>query len=272
EAIRTQCAAWHLRIVGEVAHGSNAVVVPVTRDGEWFALRMTPPGPDVAAQVHALRFWDGQGMVRLYEHDQDTGAMLLEWLPSTESLRSVSVDEAMSVLGLTMRRLAKPAPPDVPSTSTLVADRSAELEREWQRLARPFDAAVVAEATAAAARLVARDAALPGGDSGLAVDGDLHSEQVLRASREPWLAIDPVLLRGDIAHDLARVLWTRIDEMSDAAEIKRHFETVVRAAAVDTDEARDAVVFRTVDYWLWGLDAGLTDDPRRCARLIAAFR
>jgi len=31
------------------------------------------------------------------------------------------------------------------------------------------------------------------------------------------------------------------------------------------------VVFRAVDYWLWGLDAGLTEDPLRCRRLVEAF-
>jgi streptomycin 6-kinase len=55
----------------------------------------------------------------------------------------------------------------------------------------------------------------------LAVSGGLHSGQVLRGSREPWLTVDPLLLRGDIEYELARVLWTRIDEMADSAGIRR---------------------------------------------------
>jgi hypothetical protein len=34
---------------------------------------------------------------------------------------------------------------------------------------------------------------------------------------------------------------------------------------------RDRVVFRAVDYWLWGLHHGLTEDPGRCHRLLASF-
>jgi streptomycin 6-kinase len=56
---------------------------------------------------------------------------------------------------------------------------------------------------------------------------------------------------------------------SNAIEV--HFDTVVTEAALDRDRARDWVVFRTVDYWLWGLKAGLTEDPLRCARLLTAF-
>jgi streptomycin 6-kinase len=210
-------------------------------------------------------------MVRLYDAEPTAGAMLLEWLPSGETLRRVPLDDAMPVLGRMMRRLAVPAPDDVPSTAVIVADRAGELEPDWDRMVEPFDRAILVTALAAADRLTARDAALPGGDSGLAVDGDLHSDQVVRATRELWLAIDPVLLRGDIAYDLARVLWTRIDEMAGAVEVVRHFEAVVREAGIDADRARDAVVFRTVDYWLWARGAGLTDDPLRCERLAAAF-
>jgi streptomycin 6-kinase len=45
-------------------------------------------------------------------------------------------------------------------------------------------------------------AALCHHDFELAVNGDLHSDQLLRGEREPWLTVDPVLLRGDIAYDL----------------------------------------------------------------------
>ena len=120
--IDMQCDRWGLRIVGPAAHGSNAIVVPVDRDGEPLVLRMTPPGPDVAELVRALRFWDGRGTVRLILDDLDAGAMLLERL-SAESLATVPVDEAMDVIGRMMRRLAVPAPADVRSTTALVADR-----------------------------------------------------------------------------------------------------------------------------------------------------
>jgi streptomycin 6-kinase len=104
-----------------------------------------------------------------------------------------------------------------------------------------------------------------------AVNGDLHSAQVLRGEREEWLVVDPVLYRGDIEFDLGRILWTRLDEMADDAEIRQCFDSAVRAADLDRSYARDWVVFRTVDYWLWCLSAGLTTDPIRCRRLLDAL-
>jgi streptomycin 6-kinase len=139
-----------------------------------------------------------------------------------------------------------------------------DLEADWDRLGRPFDSAVLAEALRVADGLSRTD-------SDLTANGDLHSAQVLRGRREPWLAVGPVLLRGDIDYGLARVLWTRIDEMPDAAAVVGHFDAAVLEAGVNRHRARAWVVFRTVDYWLWGLWNGLTDDPHRCRRLIAAF-
>jgi streptomycin 6-kinase len=261
--VRAQCAKWNLDIAGGLAHGSNAIVVPVVRDGEPFALRMTPPEPEVAEQVQALRFWDGRGTVRLHEADIANGAMLLERLSMDQSLISLPAAEAIRILAQVMRRLAVPAPRQVRSTAELVRTRSAEFEPEWQRLGRPFPHAILTGAMDSADRLSQTR-------SDLAVNGDLHSRQVLRGSREPWLTVDPVLLRGDIEYDLARALWTRIDEMSEAAEIVECFETAVAEAELDAGRARDWVLFRTVDYWLWGVGVGLTSDLERCHRLFSA--
>jgi streptomycin 6-kinase len=262
--IRSQCAKWELRISGQLMHGSNAVVIPVTRTDGNFALRLARPGSPVTEEIQALEFWAGRGTVELVAADPGRGAMLLELLAGHDSLNDRPVAEAMPLLGQMMRRLAVPAPAGAPSTASLAGRRSAELEPEWRRLHEPFDRIILAEALEVSAGLRATD-------SDLAVNGDLHSEQVLRGVREPWLAVDPVLLRGDIEYDLARILWTRIDDMPTAAEITAHFDAVVQEAGVERDSARDWVVFRAVDYWLWGLAAGFTADPPRCQRLVMAF-
>jgi streptomycin 6-kinase len=272
EAVVAACRRWRLRITGDLLHGSNAIVVPVHRDQELLALRLTPPGPEVADQVAALRFWDGRGTVRLVAADLEAGAMLLERLAVDGSLRDVPIEEALPVLGAMMCRLAVPAPPEALSTGRVAADRAATLPAEWARLNGPFDETFLRQAIEAATRLTdpaVDPAAGPAVDP--AVDGDLHSGQILRGTREEWLTVDPVLLRGDIAFDLGRMLWTRLDELPTAAAIRRGFDAVVTAAELDRDRACDWVAFRTVDYWLWGLSNGLTEDPARCDRLIRAF-
>ncbi|WP_199182561.1 aminoglycoside phosphotransferase family protein [Cryobacterium sp. N19] len=163
-----------------------------------------------------------------------------------------------------MRRLAVPAnDSDVPSTADVVAARAGMLGADWERLGKPFDRTILVQTLKIAQDL----RATPRND---AVNGDLHFDQILAGRREPWLAVDPVLLRGDIEYDLAQILWTRLDEMNDD-EILFHFETVVREAQLDRERAGKWVLYRSVDYWLCVLDNGLTTDPERCRRLVAIF-
>jgi streptomycin 6-kinase len=267
-AVRTGCARWRLGVDGEPAHGSNALVVPVVRGDERLVLRLTPPGPDVAAQVAALRFWAGRGTVLLRDADEAVGTMVLERLDGEHPLSAAPVGEAMAVLGGIMRRLAVPAPAHAPSTGAAAAAEAAELARA--AAARPGSGAPAAVDPAFVRAALAVAPALATPATQLAVDGDLHSGQVLRGIREPWLVVDPVLMRGDIEYHLARVLWTRLDEMPDR-DITGHFDTVVEAAGVDRDRARDWVVLRAAGYLRWGLAHGLTEDPPRCRRLLSVF-
>ncbi|MEV8439646.1 aminoglycoside phosphotransferase family protein [Actinosynnema sp. NPDC051121] len=263
-AIEQRLEAWDLRPDGPATHGSHALVIPVTRDGTPLVLRVNAPSEDVTAHIEALRFWDGRGTVRLVDADAYAGAMLLERLDRHRSALDLPSEEAMAVLGVMARRLAVPAPPTARSTADLALARAESLEADWVRQGGPFDRAFLRAGEEAVETLVTTRSAL-------AVNGDLHSAQVLAGAREPWLTVDPILLRGDIAYDLARVLWTRLDEMPDPAAIAEHLDIVADAASLDRDHARNWVVFRAVDYWLWGLDAGLTEDPLRCHRLVTAL-
>ena len=259
------CRAWELAIDGAVMHGSNAIVVPVCRDGVPLALRMAPPDERNASEVAALRFWDGRGTVRLIDADLGTGASLLERLDAGRSLSHLPLSDAIPIIGRLMRRLAVPAPLDARSTADVARERATTMPGEWQRLGTPFDRATLDVAIEAAGPLSSTT-------SNLAVNGDLHFGQVLAGAREPWLAVDPMLLRGDIEYDLARILWARLDEMATDAEARRWFDVIAREAALDPDRARAWVLFRTADYWLWGVSWGLTEDPVRCARIVRIFR
>jgi streptomycin 6-kinase len=98
------------------------------------------------------------------------------------------------------------------------------------------------------------------------VNRDLHYANVLAGRREPWLAVDPLPLTGDVEYQCGQLLWTRLDEVADVEAALRR---LVAAGGLDPDRARAWAVLRSVDYWLWGLAAGFTIDPVRCSRIVA---
>ena len=203
--------------------------------------------------------------MQLLRVESMTGAMLLERLDTRRTLNDVPLSKAVPVIARLMRKLAIEIEDDiVPSTAELVSTRLDEFTAQWERIGWPFEKELLTQVLHVTSDLRT-------GGTCLAVNGDLHYGQVLAATREPWLVIDPILLRGDIEYDLARLLWTRLDEMVDDDEIINHFETVVQEARLDRSRAWRWVIFRATDYWLWGLENGLTYDPLRCEKLVRLF-
>jgi streptomycin 6-kinase len=83
--------------------------------------------------------------------------------------------------------------------------------------------------------------------------GDLHCANVLRADREPWLAIDPKGLAGSAAWDAATIVRDRPDELAGdlAAVLHRRLDAFSEAAEVDPQLARRATQARAVSSALW---------------------
>lgn len=263
------CERWRLKVDGRPRHGSNALVVPALRDGLPVVLRLTPPGDDVAALVEALRFWRGHGVVAVLAADPAGGALLLERLDPDSSLAHEPLDVAIAEIGRIARRLAVPAGDDVAAglgrTSDEVIAWTPRLGEAWERLGRPFDRGVLEVAADAAAVILAGDR------EPVAVNADLHFDQVLRRPDGRWCVVDPVLRRGDAERTAVNVLWHRVDEMTDA-EIPGRLGALVEAGGLDADLARAWALWRITDYLVWGLEHGLTEDPPRCARLLRALR
>jgi streptomycin 6-kinase len=103
------------------------------------------------------------------------------------------------------------------------------------------------------------------------VHADLHYGNVLAGTREPWLAIDPKPLAGDAEHAVPELLWTRADELEDSASVRRLLEVIVENGALDAEKARNWCIVRCVDAWLWGIEHGLTEDPKRCQQVLQAL-
>jgi streptomycin 6-kinase len=103
---------WMLRPGGPARHGMASLVLPVVcADGMAAALKLQPLDDENAGEPIGLRAWDGDGAVRLLDHDPATGAMLLERLDATRPLSAVAETPALQILAELLARLvAVPAP------------------------------------------------------------------------------------------------------------------------------------------------------------------
>lgn len=248
---------WELRLDGPSMYGMCALVLPVARaDGTPAVLKLQPLDEESAGEPLALRVWDGDGAVRLLEHDESTGTLLLERLDSARALTQVpDTREAVAVVGALLARLTSVAAPA--GIRRLGGIARAMLQRTPQALERvpdPADRRLLADCAAAV-----REVAEEPGDRLL--HWDLHYDNVLAAGpggdrraadgdrRGPWLAIDPKPLAGDPGFELFPALWNRYDP----AETVRRFDALTGALELDRERARAWTLGRVLQNCLWEL-------------------
>jgi hypothetical protein len=87
----------------------------------------------------------------------------------------------------------------------------------------------------------------------------------------PWVAIDPVPATGAPERSVAELLWTRADELPHPRAIAGLLGIIVENGQMDRAKATAWGFVRSIDYWLWGLENGLTVDPLRCRRVAGAL-
>lgn len=256
------CRRWLLTIDGPPRYGHLAIVVPVRRGAEPLALKVSWQDTETVHEAHALAVWNGHGTVRLLESAPDLGAMLLERLDPERTLFSLPLNQAMTTAGRIARRLAVPGDASLPTVASLADGIARTVPERWERLARPVPTRLIARVIELAQRL-------PDPTTRTMVNWDLHFGNVLFApGRQEWVAIDPKPATGAPEFGIAQILWPRIDEMSGPAEFQRHLAALIEAAGLDAEQSRSWAFVRVVDYWLWALSIGLTEDPRRCATLL----
>jgi streptomycin 6-kinase len=258
---------WDLTIDSEeFRHGYNSVVLPVGQRGRPLVLKLTWPPDRVRSEADALAAWRARGAVELVARDVPRGALLLERLDASRSLGSIPLAEAAAVAGALMRTLAIGASGSFPLLQTTARQLAATLEARQRSLAHPVPGRWITLAARLAADL-ARD---PGR---WLVHTDLHYGNILASERagQPWVAIDPAVAAGTPERSAAELLWTRADELSGPGAITGLLDTLVESGRLDRAKAVAWSFVRSVDYWLWGLENGLTVDPLRCQRIAGAL-
>lgn len=263
--IATMSSKWGLDVeAGKQHSGFNAVVLRATRNGHSCVLKLDWPVGQVEDEAKALGVWRGDGCVLLLESDSERGALLLEALDPGRTLKSLSVMEAGGVAGELIRKLAVRSPGGFRTLNNRAAEIEAMLSDRQSRLDSPVPARWLSEAVEFARGLGSKA-------EEWMVHGDLHYGNVLAGDRAPWLAIDPKPIAGDPEFAVPELMWTRADELDHDSDVRELMATLVASGGLRESVARGWTIVRCVDYWLWGLENGLTEDPKRCERILSAL-
>jgi streptomycin 6-kinase len=239
---------WELTVDGGSMHGVTALVLPVVRtDGTPAVLKLQLLDEESVGEPVALRIWNGDGSVRLLDHDEATGTMLLERLDPTRMLsHEPDSREAVLVIARLLAHLTStPAPPGMRRLGDIAQAMLDRAPRALERIPDPEARRIVADCAAAVREVVAEP-----GDRLL--HWDLHYQNVLASDRAPWLAIDPKPLAGDPGFDLLPAL----DNRYDPDETLWRFDAMTDVLALDRARAHAWSLGRVLQNCLWEIEDG----------------
>ena len=189
--------------------GSTAWVAPVrTCEGAELVLKVGMRHPEAEHEAEALRLWDGSGAVRLHRaaYDDRSMALLLERCdPGTPLATLPETEQDVAIAAVLQRIWSTPLSGAEPFDPLAVLCRTWADETE-ERLAGggyPGDPGHVRAAIA-----LLRERPLRASVAAVLLGTDVHAENVLAATREPWLLVDPKPFVGDPAYDVVQHLLT----------------------------------------------------------------
>jgi streptomycin 6-kinase len=269
-ALAGECAEqWSLRL-GEPFPGSHVSLVVPARlpDSTGGVLKINFPEPESEHEADALEYWNGEGAVRLLAHDAARRALLVERCePGTPLWELDDEHRAMRIAVGVLARIWRPPPAEhsFRPLSVEAARWEIDLPQAWEQLGRPFDRDLVDEAVAACREL--------GPDQGDAVvlHQDFHGGNVLRAHREPWLAIDPKPLVGEREFDAASLLRDRRDLLVRPGAgriVRRRLDLLASELGLDRERMRRWGIAHALAWGVSGTVQKVEVDMLACARLL----
>ncbi|MET7331155.1 aminoglycoside phosphotransferase family protein [Nonomuraea sp. NPDC005650] len=249
---------WGLRPDGPSAYGMASLVLPVLQaDGTPAVLKLQQLREETAGTAAGLLAWDGNGIVHLLDHDDDSATQLLERLDAARPLSSVADDDvAVRILAELMARLtALPAPEGLRRLSDIAAAMLDQVPRAVPALRDPDEQRLVRTCASAVAELIGEP-----GDRLL--HWDLHYDNVLAGEREPWLAIDPEPLAGDPGFELLPALDNRWEEVEAGGDVTRavlrRFDLLTEVLGLERERAVGWSLGRVLQNALWDIEDGKT--------------
>ncbi|MBI5667676.1 MAG: phosphotransferase [Chloroflexi bacterium] len=249
---------WHLSDPEPLAQTPTSHVYTVQHNGERAVLKLlTPIGvEDEQGGAVALRYFDGQGAVRLMRHDQE--AHLLEYAGDEDLAPMVWRGEdvaAAAIIAGVLNQLHRVSLDKPPPELQPLRRRFRELFVKAARDEAAGEDSIYGRGARVAQRLLAEPR------QECVLHGDIHHQNLRRHPVRGWLAFDPKGLYGERTYDAANTLCNpphAQELVSSEARLLRITQVLANGMGIEVDRVR-AFVFAYACLSASWLDDGAGD-------------
>lgn len=231
---------WGLEIEDPFETSYVSWVAPALRRGERVVLKVQWPHPECEHEATALEVWNGDGAVRLLDHEPARHVLLVEHCDPGVHLAAANDADPLSVLIDLLPRLWRP----VTTPFQTVADEAVS----WvSHLTSRREAAEPSVRRLIEAAIDHLGELVPSQGEQVLVHQDLHGDNVLAAAREPWLVIDPKPLIAERELSLAPII--RSFELGHSREaVIGRLDRLSAELGLDRERAHGWAVAQTVAW------------------------
>jgi len=241
---------WDIAVGATLSGGTASYVArATTADGESVVIKLAMPAEleglgDLSSEIRTLKIAGGHGCARLYRHDEDRRALLIEQLGRKLDDLDHPVQSQLEIICATLPQLWNASIGDVELWSGAEKGRwlADDIARKWEELDRPCSARVIDRALSFAANRIARFDP----ERAVLVHGDAHGWNTLEEHEgsSRFKFVDPDGLIAEREYDLAIPMREFNDELlaGDALAIGQE-----RARFLSRLTGTDAAAI-----WEWG--------------------
>ncbi|MFS0557757.1 aminoglycoside phosphotransferase family protein [Brevibacillus sp. 179-C9.3 HS] len=255
-------ARWFLKVLEPFPLSYNFVAPVVMQDGRNAVLKLGVPGVEWQRELAAIRNFAGQGMVQLLDADEKKGVMLLERIQPGETLDKLSSeDERIQCLAGVIKRMHTPISKTgmLAFTFPTIADWAVGLEEvrpHFQGGTGPIPEQMLEQAERWYKKLLSTQ------KEQCLLHGDLHHENILRAERESWLAIDPKGSIGETEYEVIPFLLNHLPESGVEEVMKQRVNGLTKVLDLQKERVLAWAYCHSVLSAWWLIEDFGADDGR----------
>lgn len=274
EILGTCAARWNLRVEPPFELSYNYVAPATRADGTEVVFKVGCPHPELTTEAGVLPLFSNEVTCTLLEYAPELGALLLERVRPGVPLTEVALEDDTLATGIAielLRQLWREPPPGHPFPT--VADWARGLDRHRAQFggSGPLPAKLFDEAAECFAWLLETTT------QPQLLHGDFHHDNVLSATRKPWLIIDPKGIVGDPGYDLGAFLYNPIPgllNMPNPGRVTaRRVDQLAEGLGMDRARIRGWGLAQAVLSACWSIEGA--EDWRyaiTCAEYVAAVK
>jgi len=213
---------WSMKVLPPFELSYNFVAPALKKDGSKVVLKLSVPTKEFYSEVEALRYFAGEGMVKIIDTEAEKGILILDHLFPGDTLATLENDvEATEVAASIMESLWVPETQD--SSLPQIEEREQSLMNFFQ--AYPTGKAPITHDLLQRATNTFRSL-LDEKEERYILHGDLHHYNILK-SEASWVAIDPKGLVGEREYDTIQFLLNNLPEVNIESTISKRIAVLV---------------------------------------------